>query len=92
MDQVVELEWVDLSSVQSREAVAHVLEQREQLLFVIRADELSGLPPSGAFVLAAGLLGTHAPDGTAVAPRWSRSRLLGLDRKGLVGAADLTAP
>lgn len=90
MDQVVELECVDLPSVQLREAVAHVPEQRKQLLFVIRADELSGLPPSGAFVLAAGLLGTHSPDGTAVAP-WSRSRLLGLERKGLVGAADLSA-
>ena len=92
MDQVVELEWVDLPCVQSGEAVTHVLEQRTQLFFVIRAHELSGLPPSGAFVLAAGLLGTHSRHGTAVASRWSRSRLLGLDGKGLVGAADLTAP
>jgi Phage integrase family len=56
VDQLVELERVDLTAVQSREPVAYVLEQREQLLLVIVGDERSRLATSGAFLLAASVL------------------------------------
>ena len=60
MDQLVELERVDLAAVQPREPVANVLEQREQLLLVIVGDERSRPMTSGAFLLAAAVLDTHA--------------------------------
>ena len=46
MDEVVELERVELTGVQAREAVADVLEQRSELAFVIVAHHLaSGSSP-----------------------------------------------
>src|SRR5262249_13744264 len=89
VDQVIELEGVDLPCVQPREAIAHPLEQRKQLLPVVRADRLSRLPPSGSFFSTATLLGTHLPNRTPAAfPAWLRSS----SPQSWVGAADLTAP
>ena len=48
MNDVVELEGVDLAAIEAAKAVTHVLEQRSQLLFVVGADDLSGLATLGA--------------------------------------------
>ncbi len=45
MDEIVELELINLASVQTGEALADVLKQRPQLFPVIRRDGRLRLPP-----------------------------------------------
>jgi hypothetical protein len=49
MNQVVEVELVDLVSVELREAGAHALKQRSQLRLVIGGDQLTRRTTIGLF-------------------------------------------
>jgi hypothetical protein len=88
VDQLVELERVDLAAVKSREPLANVLKQREQLLLVIVGDERSRLLTSGAFLLAAAVLDTHAGKVLLTTGPWWGNR----PRDRALGAADLRDP
>lgn len=73
MDQIVQLKGIDFAGVKLREPCPHALEQRPQLLFVVRANDCASLPPPTALGCrtAAVAISTHVDTDASCARRLS---------------------